>query len=55
MVFNNETGVITFRPNSEWYSGRTYKFRLVLQESDGASMMFSYPMEVTVNGTIYDP
>jgi hypothetical protein len=30
MTFDNVTNVITFRPNSKWYQGRTYKFKLVI-------------------------
>jgi len=46
--------VISFRPSSKWYANTTYSFRLVLQESDGPGVKFSYPMDVHVTGTTYD-
>lgn len=54
MTFDNVTKIITFRPDSKWYAGNTYRFRLCLEESDGPSVKFCYPMEVTVNGTKYE-
>jgi hypothetical protein len=54
MTFDNITKVISFRPSSKWYAGNTYKFRLVLQESDGPGVTFSYPMEVQIEGTKYE-
>jgi len=53
MSFNNITRTLTFRPDSKWYQGHSWKFRIVLKESDGTdNVMFAYPCTVEVAGEV---
>jgi hypothetical protein len=55
MSYNNITRTLTFRPDSQWYQGKEWKFRVVLKESDGSdSVMYAYPCTVKVKGEILD-
>ena len=54
LYFNNETNTITLRPDSKYYSGRTYYFTIVVKEKNSDSVKYSFYATVRVEGEIID-
>jgi hypothetical protein len=55
LSFNNITKTLTFRPDSQWYQGKEWKFRIVMKESDGSdSVMQAILCTIKVKGDVLD-
>jgi hypothetical protein len=48
--FDNETETYTIKPNSEDYSGKTYRFNVVLQEENSDVMVTSETIKIIMGG-----
>ena len=55
LFFDNNTNTIVFRPDSIWYQGRSYYFRIVVKEANSDSVLYPYYCTIKMSGTILDP
>jgi hypothetical protein len=55
LFFENYTNTLIFRPDSIYYSGKSYYFTIVVKEKNSDTVMYPYFCAVKINGTVIDP
>lgn len=54
MFFDNVTNTIIFRPDSIWYQGYEYRYKLVVKEKNSDTVFYEYFCDVEVEGDQID-
>jgi hypothetical protein len=54
MFFDNITNTIIFRPDSIWYQGFEYRYKLVVKEKNSDTVFYEYFCDVTIQGDKID-